>query len=123
MLRKLLNPVIAFLLIFQVSFVAAQSDITPEKIKAALDEAYTKFKDVKEGKNADYIKELANVDPKIFGIALVTTDGTVYTKGDIQSMVSIQSVSKAFVAAQVIEEMGHQAMQDKIGVDATGQVF
>jgi hypothetical protein len=48
--------------------------LTPEKIKAALDEAYTKFKDVKDGKNADYIKELANVDPKIFGIALVTAD-------------------------------------------------
>lgn len=122
---KVLVSVIAVLPLFLMSCATAQvgTSLTPEKIKAALDEAYTKFKDVKEGKNADYIKELANVDPKIFGIALVTTDGTVYTKGDIQSMVSIQSVSKAFVAAQVIEEMGHQAMQDKIGVDATGQVF
>jgi glutaminase len=38
-------------------------------------------------------------------------------------MVSIQSVSKAFVTAQVIEESGHQALQDKIGVDATGLKF
>ena len=60
------------------------------------------------------------MDPKIFGIALVTTDGQVFTKGDIASMVSIQSVSKAFVMAQIIEESGHQAVQDKIGVDATG---
>ncbi len=97
--------------------------LTPEKIKAALDEAYTKFKDVKDGKNADYIKELASVDPKIFGIALVTADGAVYTKGDIDSKVSIQSVSKVFTMAQVIEEQGHQAIQDKIGVDATGEVF
>ena len=89
----------------------------------ALDEAYNKFVNVKEGKNADYIKELANVDPKIFGIALVTTDGQVFTKGDIASMVSIQSVSKAFVMAQIIEESGHQAVQDKIGVDATGLKF
>ncbi len=97
--------------------------MTKEQINAALDEAYTKFKDVKEGKNADYIKELARVDSKIFGIALVTADGQVFTKGDISSMVSIQSVSKAFVMAQVIEEQGHQALQDKIGVDATGEVF
>ncbi len=90
------------------------------KINAALDEAYTKFKDVKDGKNADYIKELASVDPNIFGIALVTADGAVYTKGDIDSKVSIQSVSKVFTMAQVIEEQGHQAIQDKIGVDATG---
>ena len=105
------------------STISLGQNLTPEKIKAALDEAYTKFKDVKEGKNADYIKELANVDPKIFGIALVTADGQVYTKGDIDSMVSIQSVSKVFTMAQVIEEQGHQAVQDKIGVDATGEVF
>ena len=97
--------------------------LSPEKINAALDEAYTKYKDVKDGKNADYIKELANVDPMIFGIALVTVDGLVYTKGDISSMVSIQSVSKVFTLAQVIEEQGHQVVQDKIGVDATGEVF
>ncbi|MBA4320129.1 MAG: glutaminase, partial [Flavobacterium sp.] len=106
-----------------VSLAQAGNPLSKEKIQAALDEAYAKFKDVKEGKNADYIKELANVDSKIFGISLVTTDGQVYTKGDIDSKVSIQSVSKAFVMAQVIEEQGHQAVQDKIGVDATGEVF
>ncbi|MCX6283746.1 MAG: glutaminase A [Bacteroidetes bacterium] len=94
-----------------------------EKIQAALDEAYSKFKDVKEGKNADYIKELAQVDPKIFGIAIVMTDGQVYTKGDVQSMVSIQSVSKVFTMAKVIEEQGPKAVMDKIGVDATGMRF
>jgi glutaminase len=97
--------------------------LSKEKIEAALNEAYDKFKDLKEGKNADYIKELANVDPNIFGIALVTVDGQVYTKGDVQSQVSIQSVSKVFTMAQVIEEQGHQAVQDKIGVDATGMRF
>jgi glutaminase len=106
----------------QATILSGQN-LTPEKIKAALDEAYTKFQNVKEGKNADYIKELATVDPKIFGIAIVTTEGEIYTKGDIDSKVSIQSVSKVFTMAQVIEEQGHQAVQDKIGVDATGEVF
>jgi len=104
------------------SKVIAQN-LTKETIQKALDEAYAKFKDLKEGKNADYIKELANVDPNIFGIALVTTDGQVYTKGDITSMVSIQSVSKVFTMAKIIEELGSQAVQDKIGVDATGMRF
>jgi len=102
---------------------AVAQNLTKENIQKALDEAYAKFKDLKEGKNADYIKELANVDPNIFGVALVTTDGQVYTKGDITSMVSIQSVSKVFTMAKVIEEIGHQAVQDKIGVDATGMRF
>jgi len=98
-------------------------NLSKANVEAILTEAYDRFVNVKEGKNADYIKELANVDSKIYGIALVTADGRVYTKGDVTSMVSIQSVSKAFVAAQVIDESGAQAVQDKIGVDATGAVF
>lgn len=103
-----------------VTIVHAQ---TKAQIQAALDEAYNKFKDLKEGKNADYIKELATVDPNIFGIAIVTADGQVLTKGDIKSMVSIQSVSKVFTMASVIEEQGAKALEDKIGVDATGLRF
>jgi len=106
-----------------VSRAQASNQLSKEKIQAALDEAYVKFKDVKEGKNADYIKELAKVDPKILGISLVTTDGKVFTKGDMDSKVSIQSISKAFVMAQIIEELGPQAVQDKIGVNATGLKF
>jgi glutaminase len=106
-----------------ICFAQTKTDLSKANIERLLDDAYNKFKDLKEGKNADYIKELANVDPNIFGIAIVTTDGSVYTKGDISSMVSIQSVSKVFVMAQVLEEMGPQAIQDKIGVDATGMRF
>jgi glutaminase len=91
--------------------------------QAALDHAFEKNKDLKEGKNADYIKELANVDPNIYGIALVTVDGQVYTKGDLTSMVSIQSISKVFTLARVIEEQGAKAVMEKIGVDATGMRF
>ena len=39
--------------------------------------AFAKYKDLKEGKNADYIPALAKVDPNLFGIALVTVDGKV----------------------------------------------
>src|SRR5687768_8624025 len=91
--------------------------------QVAIDRAYEKYKDLKEGKNADYIKELANVDPNIFGIAIVTADGQIFTKGDLTSRVSIQSISKVFTLARVIEEQGAKAVMDKIGVDATGLRF
>lgn len=39
-----------------------------------------------------------------FGIALATTDGRVYTAGDAASEVSIQSISKVFTMAKVIED-------------------
>ena len=61
----------------------------------ALNAAYAKYKGLKEGKNADYIPALAKVNPNIFGIALVTADGKVYTAGDIRTEVSIQSISRS----------------------------
>ena len=91
--------------------------------QSAVNAAYAKFKDLKEGKNADYIPALAKVDSNIFGIALVTTDGKVYTAGDVTSQVSIQSISKVFTLAKVIEEQGPEAIASTIGVDATGMRF
>jgi glutaminase len=95
----------------------------PAEIQGALDAAYAKYKDLQEGKNADYIPALAKVDSKIYGIALVTTDGKVYTAGDVQSRVSIQSISKVFTMAKVFEESGPDAIANTIGVDATGMRF
>jgi glutaminase len=85
--------------------------------------AYAKFKALTEGKNADYIPALAKVDPNLFGIALVTVDGKVYTAGDIITEVSIQSISKVFTMAQVIQEQGPESIEKRIGVDATGARF
>jgi glutaminase len=92
-------------------------------IQAALDAAHAKYKNIKEGKNADYIPALAKVDPNLFGIAVVTTDGRVYTAGDITTEVSIQSISKVFTMAQVIQEQGLESIEKRIGVDATGARF
>lgn len=123
---KMMMIIIMLYCLSIANYINAQENkelLTKENIETVLNDAYNKYKDVTDGKNADYIKELATVDPNIFGIALVTTDGKVYTKGDIESMVSIQSVSKVFTLAKVIEEQGYQAIEDKIGVDATGEVF
>src|SRR5512141_1024656 len=89
-------------------------------IQQAVDAAYAKFKTLKEGKNADYIPALAKVDPDLFGIAVVTPDGKVYTAGDIKTEVSIQSISKVFTMSQVIQEQGVDSVAKRIGVDATG---
>ena len=96
---------------------------SPTDIQQAVDAAYAKFRTLKEGKNADYIPALAKVDPSLFGIALITTDGKVYTAGDVKSEVSIQSISKVFTMAQVIQEQGPGAIGQRIGVDATGARF
>lgn len=92
-------------------------------IQAALDAAYAKYKSLQEGANADYIPALAKVDPNLYGIALVTPEGEVYTAGDVKSEVSIQSISKVFTMALVMDEQGPDAIFNNMGVDATGQVF
>jgi glutaminase len=91
--------------------------------QAAVTRAYDEFKSLTEGKNADYIPALAKVDPNLFGIALVTTDGKVYSAGNITTEVSIQSISKVFTMAQVIQEQGLESIEKRIGVDATGARF
>ena len=96
---------------------------TPAEIDTALKAAYEKYKGLKEGANADYIPALAKVDSNIYGIALVTVDGKVYTAGDVKSEVSIQSISKVFTMAKVAEEQGPLSLENNMGVDATGQVF
>jgi glutaminase len=102
---------------------AATAPLAPASIQAALEAAFQKYKGLQEGKNADYIPALAKVDPNLFGIALVTADGRVFTAGDVQTEVSIQSISKVFTMAEVIREQGPDAISNTIGVDATGMRF
>jgi glutaminase len=96
---------------------------TPAQIQQVVDAAYSRFKNVTEGKNADYIPALAKVPSTLFGIAVVTPDGGVYTAGDVSTEVSIQSISKVFTMARVIQDRGEDAIAQNMGVDATGQPF
>ena len=116
--RLLLITAALGLVVAPVAFAQAPADI-----QKAVDAAYAKYKDLKEGKNADYIPALAKVDPNLFGIAVITADGKVYSAGDLKTEVSIQSISKVFTAAQVIQEQGLDAIANRIGVDATGARF
>jgi glutaminase len=106
-----------------VSAALAASTLSPADIQRVVNAAYAKYKDLQEGKNADYIPALAKVDPDLFGIAVVTVDGKTYTAGDIKSEVSMQSISKVFTMANVLQESGAAAIVDNIGVDPTGRVF
>ena len=96
---------------------------TGESLQKVMQEAYLKFKDVKDGATADYIPELAKVPADLFGLAIVTAKGEVYTIGDVDYAFSMQSVSKPFTAALVMQQQGAQAIADKIGVEPTGLKF
>jgi glutaminase len=103
----------------QVSPVAPRKEV----VEAVVKEAYEKFKSDNGGKNADYIPYLAQVDSKLFGIAIVTTDNQVLTIGDVKYSFSIQSISKVFTEALAMEEQGADAVFQKIGSEPTGRPF
>jgi glutaminase len=96
---------------------------TKEQVQAVVNEAYEKFKSNTEGKNADYIPELAKVDSKLYGIAIVTADGQVVTAGDVNTAFSIQSISKVYSLALAMEEFGPDKVFEKIGSEPTGRPF
>ena len=50
-------------------------------------------------------------------------DGAVYEVGNVRDQFSIQSISKIFTLARAIETLGTGAVEDRIGVDATGMAF
>lgn len=96
---------------------------TPGDLQNAVNEAYDKFKGDTSGKNADYIPYLASVPSNLFGVVIVTTNGQVYSAGDIDYAFAIESCSKVFTLCQIMQESGEQAVLDKIGVEPTGMPF
>ena len=91
--------------------------------QSALDTLYLEFKDLNEGKVADYIPELAKVDPNFFGLAVVTVDGQLFTAGDCHETFTIQSVSKPFIYGMALEDYGRETVLRKVGVEPTGERF
>ena len=88
-----------------------------------VDAAYAKYKDLKDGKNADYIPILTETPSDLFGVVIVTRDGKVFTAGDVDYVFSIQSVSKPFTAGLVMAQQGPAVLKEKIGVEPTGMAF
>jgi len=57
-----------------------------------------------QGKVADYIPALANVDPNQFGMAITLNNGDFYGVGDYKQTFSIQSISKVFSFTLALRE-------------------
>ncbi|WP_431278570.1 glutaminase A [Leifsonia poae] len=95
----------------------------PERVKQALGDAYRRYRDLDEGKVADYIPSLARVDPSLFGLSVCSVEGLTASVGDVTHEFSIQSISKVFVFALVCQELGHLAVSRRVGVNNTGLPF
>ncbi len=97
--------------------------LTYDQIRTAVEDAYEACKGIKDGKNADYIPYLANIDSNLFGICLCLPDGRIISVGDTDYRLGIESVSKVHTAILVLRQLGSQKLLQKIGADATGLPF
>ena len=71
--------------------------------QACLQEIYEETKPLLgQGKVAEYIPALAEVDPNQYGIAIHTLENKTHTIGDAEIPFSIQSISKVFVFSHSI---------------------
>jgi glutaminase len=83
----------------------------------------------KDGKVADYIPSLADVDPELFALAAVEMDGTEHATGDADVPFPIQSMSKVFalvLAMQKAEDAGEGVAEElwrRVGREPSGDPF
>ncbi|MGR7997254.1 MULTISPECIES: glutaminase A [unclassified Xanthobacter] len=92
-------------------------------IEAAMAAGYAAAKATSGGKNADYIPFLASVPSDLLGVAVVTAEGAVHKLGDADYGFAIESISKVFTLALVMETLGAAAVHEKVGADPTGLPF
>jgi glutaminase len=123
-------PLLVLFLVPQVNSSSnrPQNKVSPvapnrERVEAVVREAYDKFRSDTSGKNADYIPYLAQVDSRMFGVSVVTTDNQVFNIGDVTYSFSIQSISKVYTLALAMEELGPDKVFQRIGSEPTGRPF
>lgn len=100
-----------------------QKKISISQIKDAAQEAFDLYKTNTDGKNADYIPYLANINKNLFGISICLLNGQTIQLGDTEYKFGIESVSKVHTTILVLRQYGAQQLLEKIGADATGLPF
>lgn len=74
------------------------------------------------GKVADYIPELARVDPRKFGMAVATLDGEDVGTGDCDEPFSLQSITKLFALILALNRGGDE-IWTRVGKEPSGTPF
>jgi len=74
------------------------------------------------GRVADYIPQLACIDPNQFAITVAMADGRIFSAGNSQQLFSIQSISKVFTLTIALGKLG-DAVWSRVGREPSGDPF
>ncbi|HBN87606.1 MULTISPECIES: glutaminase B [Rheinheimera] len=75
-----------------------------------------------QGKVADYIPALAQVDGRQAAVAVATLDGQVFSAGAAEQNFSLQSISKIFGLVMAMNRLGDELWQ-RVNMEPSGQPF
>ncbi len=107
--------------------ISANSEAPPsaaiQPFLKSLSGVYSELMSIGGGEVATYIPELAKADPLKLSIAIATLDGEVYAVGDYDTEFTIQSISKPFAYAAMLDRLGRSEMIRRVGVEPTGEAF
>lgn len=107
----------------RVNHEAMTDPVAFDVVSEGLAEVYRRLLPLEDGEVASYIPQLALADPTDFGIALVSMDGHRYEAGRSRTRFTVQSVSKPFVHALALAELGLDELYRWVGNEPSGDAF
>lgn len=97
--------------------------IPPDRLQPILDSVHAELAPrLGEGRVAEYIPELARIDPAKLGIAVATVDGHCLEAGDAAEPFSIQSISKVFTLTLALGKVGEMLWR-RVSREPSGSPF
>ena len=78
---------------------------------------------IREGKVASYIPELAKADTNKFGMCVVQSNGKLHCAGDSDAQFTMQSIIKPIILLLALLDAGADKISKLVGVEATGKPF
>lgn len=102
-------------------------DITLDEFYSIIKQCYENTYDNDQGAVADYIPQLAHVNPDLYGVSFCDCSGTVYSIGDTVESFCLQSASKplsyCLAREQEKNEGNNPIVHEHVGYEPSGRAF
>ncbi len=92
-------------------------------LQQSIEAAYQEAAKITSGRTAIYIPELAKVNGELFSMSICDLNDQVISCGDSEAAFTLQSISKVPAYLLALENFSEDEIDEKVGVEPTGDVF